>query len=293
MIKHLVLSGGGIWGLSCYGALRESEKCNFWKINNIKSIYSTSVGSMIAVILSLKYDWETIDDFLIKRPWSQVFQFNLYSLLSSVDKRGIFEKKCIYDTFDSLFKGKDISLDVTMKEFYNITNIDLHCFSTEINGKKFTKVDFSHSTHPDWKLLDVVYCSSCLPILFSPHLDEDKCYIDGAITNNYPLQHCLDTVENHDEIFGIKKMPFERKNTINLKSSLFDFLLYFVSKIVTVIEKNQTDSTIIQNQLEIMADSTNLYDVYSATSSIDERIKLIKYGADSWENYSKQQESLC
>jgi predicted acylesterase/phospholipase RssA len=172
-----------------------------------------------------------------------------------------------------------------MKEFYEITNIDLHFFSTEINDKKFTKVNFSHSTHPNWKLLDVVYCSSCLPILFSPYLDEDKCYIDGGILNNYPLQNCLNVVENHDEIFGIKKTYFDRKKSVDSKSSLFDYLLYVISKIVTVND-GETNIT-IKNQLEIMADATNLYDVYSATSSVDERTKLIKYGAESWEKYSK------
>ena len=58
------------------------------------------------------------------------------------------------------------------KEFYEINKIDLHIFSTELN--KFETVDFSHKTHPDWRIIDVIYCSSALPIVFSPYMKEDK-----------------------------------------------------------------------------------------------------------------------
>ena len=80
------------------------------------------------------------------------------------------------------------------------------------NHKKFEKIDFSWKTHPDWKLLDVVYCSSCLPILFSPFLTEEgDCYIDGGILNNYPVIHCQNAIEDHDTIFGIIKTNFEKQ----------------------------------------------------------------------------------
>jgi NTE family protein len=289
MIRHLLISGGGIWGFSCYGALRESAKANFWNIDNIQSIYATSAGSILSVILSLKYDWETLDHFLIKRPWNQVFSFDFNSILSSIEKRGIFDKKNLYDLFTPLFHGKDISVDITMKEFYDTTQIDLHCFSTEINNKNIVSVDFSHTTHPDWKLLDAIYCSCCLPILFSPVLIEEKCFIDGGILNNYPLKYCLTAVQNHDEIFGIKK-SCPRKQKLNEKSTLFDFLLYFITNIIVTIENGYTDVQ-IKNQLEIAADSTNLYDVYLATSSIDERSKLIVYGAEIWKSYSDEREN--
>jgi predicted acylesterase/phospholipase RssA len=284
-IEHLVLSGGGIWGFSCYGALRESAKSQFWNISNIKSIYATSVGSMIAILLALKYDWDTIDDFLIKRPWNQVFQFNFYSIFSAVDKRGIFEPPCMYDTFEPLFRGKDISLDITMKEFYEWTGIDIHCFSTEINGDdKMILVDFSHSTHPDWKVLDAVYCSSCLPILFSPFLCDEKCYIDGGIACNYPLSQCIETQcpINIDSVFGIKKSYSKKRENINTKSSIFDYLLFFFTKSISLMD---IKNTAVKNQMEIKANATNLYDVFIATSSMEERMKLVEYGAESWREY--------
>ena len=39
-IKHIVISGGGPYGLSAYGALKETNQQGFWDISNIKSDYN-------------------------------------------------------------------------------------------------------------------------------------------------------------------------------------------------------------------------------------------------------------
>ena len=49
IIKHLVLSGGGVVGFSFYGLLRETNKKGLWDISNIETIYGTSVGSIISI----------------------------------------------------------------------------------------------------------------------------------------------------------------------------------------------------------------------------------------------------
>ena len=58
-IKHLVVSGGGTYGLSAYGALRELSKRGFWDISNIKSCHATSIGTLILVMILCKYEWDT------------------------------------------------------------------------------------------------------------------------------------------------------------------------------------------------------------------------------------------
>jgi hypothetical protein len=83
-IKYLVLSGGGSIGFSMYGILRESNKRGCWNIQNIEKIYATSVGTIIAVMISLNYDWDTLDDYLIYRPWQDIFKFDMYSFINSI-----------------------------------------------------------------------------------------------------------------------------------------------------------------------------------------------------------------
>ena len=77
MIRHVVISGGGLSGFTFYGALRELSKKNYWNLSNIKTIYGTSVGSLIAVLMVLGYDWQETDEYFIKRPLQNVFKLNI------------------------------------------------------------------------------------------------------------------------------------------------------------------------------------------------------------------------
>ena len=88
MIQHIVINGGGPTGLISYGALKYLFKNDVVSISNIKSIYGTSIGGLFGVILSLKYDWDTLDDYILKRQKKKIFKinpedfFNLFELTS-------------------------------------------------------------------------------------------------------------------------------------------------------------------------------------------------------------------
>ncbi len=50
-IKHLVISGGGPTLFRTLGALQHLQETTFWKIDEIESIYGTSAGAIVAVLL--------------------------------------------------------------------------------------------------------------------------------------------------------------------------------------------------------------------------------------------------
>lgn len=283
-IKHIVISGGGIAGFSFYGALRESAKNGVWDIQNIKTIYGTSVGSLFATIISLKYDWDTLDDYLIKRPWQHVYQFDMQKLMHIFHSKGIFNKKVLEETFLPLFKGKDLSIDITMKEFYEFNQIELHFFATNINN--FDIIDFSYKTHPDWKIIDVVYCSCALPILLQPLINETGCYSDGGFFANYPIKECIDNGANTDEILGITRCSVVNLDGLNITedSTLIDYIFNIFYKVTEKVLNNRAKFFSLKYELNINAPPLSIYDIYLATSNIDERLRLIKVGADTFFN---------
>lgn len=183
-IRHLVVPGGGINGFTNYAILRDSNKDSFWSFSNLESIYATSSGSIIATIICLKYDWATLDDYLLKRPWHLVFKTELQVFLKAFSSRGLFELKQVREIFMPLFRGKDLSVDITLQEFYEWSGIDLHIFATELNDDICKDIDFSHTTHPNWKLIEAIYCSSCLPVFFQPFLKDGQCFVDGGVLKN-------------------------------------------------------------------------------------------------------------
>ena len=72
-IKHLVISGGGPSMIQTLGAIQHLETTEFINIHNIETIYGTSAGAIVGVLIALKYDWVTSNDYIIIRPWLDVF----------------------------------------------------------------------------------------------------------------------------------------------------------------------------------------------------------------------------
>lgn len=215
-IKHLVVSGGGPLGLRYLGALEKLEKEGFWKFNDIESIYGTSIGSIIGALICLNYDWETLNRYIIKRPWHDVFKINAKQIFESYYNKGLFDKKITEIMFKPLLQAKNLELNITLKEFYEFSKIDFHLFTFELHT--FKTVELSHTTHPDLSLLQALTMSSALPGIFMPIIIDNHCYIDGGVMCNYPLNQCLRDHTNKDEILGLKSSYEESSCDNKLKN---------------------------------------------------------------------------
>lgn len=289
-IKHIVLSGGGTIGFNEYGILRASHDAGFWNIENIVSIYGTSVGAIVGTMISLKLEWDLLDKFLIHRPWQKVFNIDITTLVNSFTNLGILNIHSIEDFFLPLFKAKEIPIHATMKEFYEITKIDLHIFTTELDNYEI--VEISHTTHPEWKIMDAVYSSCSLPFLFSPHIKENHAYMDGGVKCNYPLSYCCNCYgkECFHEIFGIKTIAPDVSYNITSNSSLFDYVL---KMIVTLIRKNSHEKNVdIPNEIVLNIPFVSIYDIYLTSKDIEKRKQLIEDGKKRWAEYYKKNNYL-
>lgn len=230
-IKHLVISGGGPLGFRFLGALQKLEQENFWKPENTESIYCTSIGSIIAAFICLKYDWETLNKYIVERPWQDAFKINAKQIFDSYFNKGLFDKKFIETIFKPLLQAKDLELNITLKQLYEYSSIDLHIFTFELN--KFETFELSHQSHPDLELLQALTMSSALPGVFMPIIIDNNCFVDGGVMCNYPLNQCLRDHTNKDEILGIK-MAYKSENdgtdcfknvNVTADSSLLDYIV--------------------------------------------------------------------
>jgi len=264
-IKHIVISSGGPAGHMMYSILRTLNLKGVWNIADIKTIYGSSIGSFAAIIIALKYEWEVMDDYLIKRPWEKIFFSSSSSSSSSGEhtcettssgsssgsgggsalsdaknkldyiyklyrNHGLYGLKEFGEMLRPALQGKDFGMDVTFQEFYERTGIELHFTVTELN--KFQSVDFSYKTHPKQGLVEACYMSCCYPFGFTPIYRDGCCYIDGGIINDYPVNECIrDQKCDLREILGVK-MLWERKPAyLTEKSSVVQFISTFFNQI--------------------------------------------------------------
>jgi predicted acylesterase/phospholipase RssA len=292
-IKHLVISGGGPLGLRYLGALEKLEKENFWKVDNIESIYGTSVGSMIGAFICLKYDWETLNKYIIERPWNDAFKINAQQIVDSYYKKGLFDSKLIEIIFKPLLQAKNIETTVTLKEFYEFSKIDFHIFTFELNN--FETIELSHITHPNLSLLQALTMSSAFPGIFMPTIIDKKCYIDGGAMCNYPINQCLRDNSNKDEILGIQ-ITYDKDNNAEVTEelSLLEYVMCFTNNAMNFI-RSTVKLENINNTIEcnVTENCSNFLDLIQQTVINQElRQQWIQMGEEDATNFLSKNVSV-
>ena len=244
VIKHLVISGGGPCLLQTLGVLQYLEEHHFLDRDNIETIYGTSAGAIVGILIALRYDWETIREYIIKRPWHEVFPIKINNIFEAYTKKGIFDEKTVLKCFKPLLSGKDVALDINLKDFYDYSKVELHFFSFDVNS--FETYDISYLTHPSLGLMTAIHMSCALPILMTPICLDGKCYIYGGVASNYPLNKFIQSTpeKNINETLWFRNQyNEERDKSIEDCSTLLDFTMSFVFKLIRTLstERNQPE----------------------------------------------------
>ena len=279
-IKHLVISGGGPAGFLTYGAARHLAKENLWKLEEIESIYCCSIGAFMGVIISLGYDWEWIDDYFIKRPWEKTLGITAVSFLKAYSEKGIVGDELIHNSLEPLLTAKDLTVNTTMAEFYEFNGIDIHIYTTNLNTQFLTKIDISHTSHPDMPLIKAIRMTTAYPFAFKPVCEGGDCFIDGGLLNNLPLNDCIEQTKcNKDEILAFKNIWITDNYKVSTDSSLIDYLYVLLIKMKRSVYSEDDTSDIKYMVRCLVEDLDGFEDWIRALATEEMRGKLIERGS--------------
>ena len=194
-------------------------------------------------------------------------------IFESITKKGVLGKSFMNIIFDKLLKARGLSTTITLKEFYNYSKINLVIFS--VNANTFDIVKISHDTHPQLELIDALYMSSTMPFVFQPLFVKDICYIDGGCICHYPINYCVEDVDDTNEILGIK-LRF-KANTLNITetSNIFYFGFHLFNKLIS---NRQNKNISIENEINIDCNLLNASDAFDCINNKSTREKYIKEG---------------
>jgi predicted acylesterase/phospholipase RssA len=283
-MQNIVINGGGPTIFNAYGALKQANLSGVWSYDSVEAFYGTSAGAILAVILALQYSWEDLDDFIIKRPWQNVWKFNLFNVYDYYTNKGIFGKEMFHDFLGPLFKGKDLELDITLRQFHETFGKSVFIYAVSLTN--FELVEFSHLSHPDMPVLEAVRASSSLPILFQPVEYKGNFYTDGGFLMNYPLAKCG---SSSGSILGIRNKYTASNSNVHSVQGIFEYLSYILSMIVNKIQIDTSSAggDITNREILEIEVNTGFVDystILSLANSAAEREALIVKGmADATE----------
>ena len=177
-----------------------------------------------------------------------------------------------------------------MLDLYNYNGMDIHIYITELNS--FTLIDISYKTHPEWRIIDAIHASCTIPIVFTPIVKDNECYVDGGFFMNYPISKCLEKVENLDEILGISlgnSADTVDKLTVKPESNIFDLLNVVLNRVINNIDFFTNNKNVeIPYQIHYSSEPTTIDYCLRVLYSKEYRQTLIYKGIDTMKEKMKE-----
>ena len=281
-IKHLVLSAGGLAGFSMIGILKELNKQDFFHIKDVKTIHATSIGTILSTLLLLSNDIELVENYIVNRPWDKFFTINPNDIINLWEKKGILGEEVILEVLKPFLQAREFNITITLKEFYDLLNIELYFYTTNLNANPMESVELSYITFPDLELYKAIAMSSALPLIFVPIIVDNNCYIDGGAVNHFPLNKCLEKKYDPDEIFAIKIMCKDNvPEPIHKETLLSTYMNAILSKLFYHSYNDEYED--IENIIVYVTENNSVIKWISAISNRELRNDYIVLGV----NYAK------
>lgn len=275
-IKNLVFSGAEIRGISYIGIIRAIEELNMYE--NIENILGVSSGAIFAITLVLGLSSHQLETIVMSLSIGQLFDFNTENILNIIETFGVDNGDKIIRIFKILFKKILKNENATFKDLYHFTNNTKNLIITGTNLCKKKAEYFSYETTPDMPLYIALRLSTSIPFCYQSVTYNNQVYIDGAFSNNFPINFFKDNIEN---TLGI---IISGANECNEKISTLGDYMYNITECVLGIMPNYLKELYKKNIIEIRVN----YTVLDMKFNRDVKKLLIEEGYNEFKNKYKQ-----
>lgn len=250
--KNLVLSGGGLLGISYIGLFKYLEEHNLTK--DIKIVTGCSAGSIFGSLFALGYTSSEMITVIKALNFTDYLKITADSIINFFKTKGLesgqnfilFLKKCI--------KDKTGNENITFGQILETYKITLLIGVANITTSKFEL--FGPHTSPDIPIYLAIRTSCAIPFIFEPVIINGNVYCDGGIIDNLPVTHLLNLINQNqlldttipdktilDKTILDKTIPdktiLDKTTEIQQNNQIHDTLaIYLMNKFNPILEDN-------------------------------------------------------
>lgn len=244
-ITHLVFGGNALRTLCLCGILRYIYCYNLDKM--IRDVAGTSMGAFFALAFALKIPIETLEQYIYKVCSDpKLTKIESSSFLNIIDTYGLGSSLNYLDVIKEFIKETYQQDDMTFIELTKKTGVNLYVSATCINTG--LNIIFNVNDTPNISIINAVAASMCVPFLSKPIYIDGYYYIDGYLTNNFPLD-CFENI-NKDNILGVAvnvekdyNMPIIEKNKdITFANYIYNMIYIFYNNTYKLCYYNKFSS---------------------------------------------------
>lgn len=271
----LVLSGGGVKGILTLGALQCAYD-NFL-LQDINIYIGTSSGAIICFLFAIGYTPIEIVVYICTHQLMEKLQhFNVVAMLNG---GGASSYTSIQEQLEKMTISKIGFLPTIndLKIRFNKTFICITYNETECIAEYL-----SPDTHPNLPCITALRMSSNLPLIFEKYKYGNNFYIDGGVSNNFPI----DIGDN----LGEKILGIQHSIEYNNNSDELENILEYIYRLILIpIEQSQKlKLQKVSNKCNIVTLEYNKINLLDFNFSINSKTKLDLFS----EGYNQFQKSI-
>lgn len=301
--EYLVLSGGGIKGLSFVGALETLERLKvLYDDNNkfkLKGIAATSAGSIIGALYAIGYKSHELKMVIDNIDFDKIEDDKpgfIRDGINFLEDWGICPGDYIVEVLGELIKQKTGNPDYTLNDLYREKKMKLVIVTTEMCSQRSIYLYAGHSNekYSNLPIRQAVRMSMGIPFLFEPYVFDDGIFVDGGVLDNYPL-HVFDGEYPGDpkarvnecrpnpKVLGIKIMTSDEQMNYDLveKEKITSLYQYGYSFINTFLTENERRIMTPSFWLRTIVVITPVYSLTKFELTENQKNQLVNIGAKS------------
>lgn len=211
MYINVCFEGGGIKGLSYIGAIKYLEERGY----RVYKASGTSVGALFASLVVAGFTSKELESIVEEIDYKLIASRN--SIINGFKNTGIYSINSLEEKIKEILLRKNIKtfLDVKFGDDYLLKII-----TTEMRTKRMVVLPDDlpkYGYNKDSFLISKAIAMSCsIPLVFSQYRLGNYIFVDGGVTNNFPIEEVED---NKIPIFAFK-LKKEYLNKIIFKNSI-------------------------------------------------------------------------
>lgn len=277
-IENICFKGGGMKGLAFVGVDKAMTELGLW--DNVKRFIGSSAGAIFASAAACRIPFEKMEAEISQTDFTK-FKDSRWGWLSDsyylYEESGLYKGEYFYQWYSNMLKKYINDPDITLQGVYDRFGTELVITTTNLTKHKL--VYLNRKDHPDEKLRDAVRKSMSIPVFFTPVVKDGDLYVDGGITNNFPLDY-FDHIS--DKTLGFYLDESTDYGEIN---NVVKLVISVINTCIETIEKNSLTEADKKRMVHIKTWDYSPIDFQMSKDDID---KLIQSGYEATMEYFKR-----
>ena len=248
--RYLVLSGGGVKGVSIIGAIKALVDHQLLSMDSLEGVATSSIGSLVGLLFLLGYHPHQLGELAQSFDMTRLADFEVQNLLSDF---GLDTGERIRQFIHRMMEAKQIPFDITLAQFYRHTGIIWYI--TVMNLNRMTTEYLSADQTPDYLVIEAVLAAIKVPFAFVPSKSPNgNLLVDGGTVDNYPMWRFEDKLVDTIGIF-VGQLP-------TYQSKITTFEDYLKAMVIMLLTANvQRDLKGYESQTILLDIDVNFLDV--------------------------------